>query len=99
MVIDTDYNPLLFNVQHKSNAPSNKPKEMEIEDTADSVGGGPIQNNIGEHQQSTPDQCQRPRRNTTNSIPTNATIIAHIFRRKPSTDHVILSVVRRGRSM
>lgn len=48
MVIDTDYNPLSPNIQHKPYILSNVRKEMEIDNTTDSVG--PIQNNIGEHQ-------------------------------------------------
>ena len=38
-VIDTDYNPLSPNVQHKSNTElSNNPDEMEIDGAADSIG-------------------------------------------------------------
>lgn len=48
MMIDTDYNALSPNVQNKPNTACNEPEEIEISDTANSVG--PIQNNIGEHQ-------------------------------------------------
>lgn len=68
MVIDTGYNPLSANVRYKLNAACNKPKEMVIDKTADSVVS--IQNNNRGHQyRTTPTPSQCPRGNMRLSRP------------------------------